>query len=264
MGRRPGPGRRRWEPGRSSAGHAAVWPALRVDPAGRLVLVCAGAVLFALFASPASQFQTEFLRQQRHYSALDISVLQQVAGHDRRVRRARRGPPGGHARTAARRRRLCHRVRPPRRFGPTWRTAGSCGWRPRAGQFFLYATAPVLGVYGAELFATTSRARSAGLVAASSAVGGVSGLLAVGALAGHFGTLGPALGALAVGPLLLVVLLADRLPRAAGVTLEDLAPSPRGSGRRRSRPAARTLSRHRSGWTVRPPATSPGARIGTV
>jgi MFS family permease len=93
-------------------------------------------------------------------------------------------------------------------------------------QFFLYATAPVLGVYGAELFATTSRARSAGLVAASSSVGGVSGLLAAGALGAHFGTLGPALGALAIGPLLLVLLLLVGYPESAGVDLEQLAPAP--------------------------------------
>jgi len=92
------------------------------------------------------------------------------------------------------------------------------------GQFFLYATVPVLGVYGAELFATRARARSAGLVAASSAIGGVSGLLAVGALAAHFGTLGPALAAMAVGPVLLVLLLLVGYPETAGVTLEQLAP----------------------------------------
>ena len=197
------------------------------SPAGRLVLVCTGAVLFALFASPASQFQTEFLRHQRHYSALDISVLQQVAG-----------TIGAFGVLVGGRLADTHGRRPVAVVCVTGATAATLwsylahGWlmwmATTCGQFFLYATAPVLAVYGAELFATTSRARSAGLVAASSAVGGVSGLLAVGALAGHFGTLGPALGALAVGPLLLVVLLVIAYPETAGVTLEDLAPSPRG------------------------------------
>jgi MFS family permease len=201
-------------------------PHLR-SPAGRLVLVCAGAVLFALFASPASQFQTEFLRQERHYSALDISVLQQVAG-----------TIGAFGVLVGGRLADTHGRRPVAVVCVAGATAATLwtylahGWlmwiAATSGQFFLYATAPVLGVYGAELFATTSRARSAGLVAASSAVGGVSGLLAVGALAGHFGTLGPALAALAVGPLLLVILLLIAYPETAGVTLEDLAPSPRG------------------------------------
>jgi MFS family permease len=197
---------------------------------GRLLLVCAGAVLFALFASPASQFQTEFLRQQRHYSALGISGLQQAAG----TIGALGVLVGGRlADTHGRRPVAVACV-----LGATATTLWSYvahGWlmwfATTSGQFFLYATAPVLGVYGAELFATTSRARSAGLVAASSSVGGVSGLLAVGALAGHFGTLGPALGVLAAGPALLVLLLIVAYPETAGVSLEDLAPPPHGPGR---------------------------------
>lgn len=194
---------------------------------GRLLLVCAGAVLFALFAAPASQFQTEFLRQQRHYSAFGISVLQQTAG----TIGALGVLVGGRlADTHGRRPVAVACV-----MGATAATLWSYlahGWllwlATTSGQFFLYATAPVLGVYGAELFATASRARSAGLVAASSSVGGVLGLLAVGALGGHFGSLGPALAALAVGPLLLVVLLIVAYPETAGIALEDLAPSPRG------------------------------------
>ncbi len=194
---------------------------------GRLLLVCAGAVLFALFAAPASQFQTEFLRQQRHYSAFGISVLQQTAG----TIGALGVLVGGRlADTHGRRPVAVACV-----MGATAATLWSYlahGWllwlATTSGQFFLYATAPVLAVYGVELFATASRARSAGVVAASSSVGGVLGLLAVGALGGHFGTLGPALAALAVGPLLLVLLLVVAYPETAGIALEDLAPSPRG------------------------------------
>jgi MFS family permease len=196
---------------------------LRSTGGQRLLLVCAGAVLFALFATPASLFQTEFLHQQRHYSPLGISVLQQVAG----TLGALGVLFGGRlADTHGRRPVAVISV-----AGATVATLWSYlahGWpmwfATTFAQFFLYATAPVLGVYGAELFATRSRARSAGLVAASSSVGGVSGLLAVGALAGHFGTLGPALGVMAVGPLLLVALLIIAYPETADVALEDLAP----------------------------------------
>ncbi len=129
---------------------------------GRLLLVCAGAVLFALFAAPASQFQTEFLRQQRHYSAFGISVLQQTAG----TIGALGVLVGGRlADTHGRRPVAVACV-----MGATAATLWSYlahGWplwlATTSGQFFLYATAPVLGVYGAELFATASRARSAGL-----------------------------------------------------------------------------------------------------
>jgi MFS family permease len=194
------------------------------SPAGRLALVCTGALLFALFAAPAAQYQTQFLRQQRHYSALGISFLQQFAGSigafgvlvgGRLADTHGRRPVGVAcvigATAAALWSYLAH-------GWPLWCAA-------TAAQFFLYATAPVLGVYGAELFATSTRARSAGLVAASSSVGGVAGLLAVGALAAHFGTLAPALATLAVGPLLLVVLLLYGYPETAGMPLEDLAPA---------------------------------------
>ena len=190
--------------------------------------MCAGAVLFAVFAAPASQFQTQFLRQQRHYSAISISVLQQVAG-----------TIGALGVLVGGRLADTHGRRPIAVIcvaGATTTVAWSYlahGWlmwcAATIGQFFLYATAPVLGVYGAELFATSARARSAGLVAASAAIGGVCGLLAAGALAAHIGTLAPALGVLAVGPLLLVVLLIFAYPETAGVTLEELVPAPAGS-----------------------------------
>src|SRR5262249_47291628 len=161
------------------------------SPTARLALVCAGAILFALFAAPASQFQTQFLRQQRDYSAVGISVFQQLAGtigalgvlvggrladtHGRRPV-AVGAVAGATAATLATY--VAH-------HWLMWGTA-------TVAQFCFYATGPALGVYGAELFATPVRARSAGLVAASSAVGGVLGLLATGALSAGIGTLAPA------------------------------------------------------------------------
>ena len=179
---------------------------------GRLVLLCTGALLFALFAAPASQFQTEFLRQERHYSALGISVLQQAAGTIGVLGVL----VGGRLADTHGRRPVAIVCVAGATAATLWSylAHGSLLWfATTASQFFLYATAPVLGVYGAELFATSSRARSAGLVAAASSVGGVSGLLAVGALAGHFGTLGPALGVLAVGPFCLCCYFSSPTPK---------------------------------------------------
>ena len=205
---------------------------------GRLLLVCTGAVLFALFATPASLFQTEFLHQQRHYSPFGISVLQQVAG-----------TIGALGVLFGGRLADTHGRRPVAVVSVAGATVATLlaylahGWlmwfATTSSQFFLYATAPVLGVYGAELFATRTRARSAGLVAASSSVGGVSGLLAVGALADRLGTLGPALAVMAIGPLLLVALLLVAYPETAGTALEDLAPeaAPLLSGRAPPGPA---------------------------
>jgi hypothetical protein len=90
-------------------------------------------------------------------------------------------------------------------------------------QFFLYASGPALGVYGAELFATSWRARSAGLVAAASALGGVAGTVSVGALDGWTGALGPAFAVAGVGPLALVVLLVTAYPETAALELEAIS-----------------------------------------
>lgn len=197
----------------------------------RLILVCAGAALFALFALPAGQFQTEFLRDQRHYSALGISVLQQLSG-----------TLGGLGVLVGGRLADTHGRRPvgiASVAGAAVATLAAYlahGWAmwgaTTVSQFFLCATVPVLGVYGAELFATRARARSAGLVAAASAVGGVTGLLAAGWLYARVGTLAPALAVLAAGPLVLAVMLALAYPESAGAPLDELSqiatPAPAG------------------------------------
>ncbi|MGH9104953.1 MAG: MFS transporter [Acidimicrobiales bacterium] len=194
------------------------------SPPGRLALVCAGAFLFAVFAAPAGQFQTQFLRHGRHYSPLAISVLQQVTG-----------TLGGVGVLVGGRLADTHGRRPVAAACVAGATSATLvaylahGWAmwgaTTFSQFFFYATAPVLGVYGAELFATSSRARSAGLVAAASSLGAVAGLLATGALAGPLGALAPALAVLALAPAALVVLVLVAYPESAGVALEDLSPA---------------------------------------
>ena len=138
-------------------------------------MVCTGALFLALFATPAGQFETQFLRQQRHYGPLEISFLQQFAG-----------TIGGLGVLAGGRLADTHGRRPVAVVCVTGTTVATIasylahGWLMWAGstvsQVFLYATVPALGVYGAELFAASRRARSAGLVAATSSVGGVAGL----------------------------------------------------------------------------------------
>jgi MFS family permease len=213
------PARPEPEPRAPGPGPAKAWLA---TPGARLGLVCAGAALFALFATPATEFETQFLRHERHYSALTISLLEQLAGTigavgvlfggrlaDTRGRR----PVAAACVAGATAGTMCFYL-----------SHGVVLWAwATIGQFFLYASAPALGVYGAELFATATRARAAGLVAASAAVGGVAGVLATGAGAGHVGHLAPALAALCTGPVLLIVLLALAYPETAGVALEDLS-----------------------------------------
>ena len=187
-----------------------------------LALVCAGAALFALFAVPALQFETQFLREQRHYSAFAISVLEQLSGTLGGL-----GVLAGGRLADTRGRRPVGIVCVAGATASTLATYLTHAWLMWASatvsQFFLYATAPVIGVYGAELFATKARARSAGLVTAASSAGAVAGLLSMGWLAARMGNLTPGLALLAAGPVGLVLLLVFAFPESAGASLEDLA-----------------------------------------
>jgi MFS family permease len=86
---------------------------------------------------------------------------------------------------------------------------------------------PAMAVYGPELFPTNQRGLANGGLQVLSVAGSSVGLLAAGWLADRFGSLGPAMALLAVGPLVLVVLIATRYPETARRELEDLNPSDR-------------------------------------
>jgi MFS family permease len=90
------------------------------------------------------------------------------------------------------------------------------------------AVLPALGVYGPELFPTSLRGRANGLLYVSDRLGGASGLLTVGFLAGPLGSLGRPLALLALGPLALSVIVLTLFPETAGVELETLNPEDAG------------------------------------
>ncbi len=196
-------------------------------PAGRLALLCLGGFLFSLFATPSSQFQNEFLRTERAFSATRISVFSLVCGTlggvgvliggrlaDLRGRRlvAAVGVGGGIVTTVA---------LYVARGWPLW------AWGV-ADSVLGYAVAPALGVYGPELFPTWLRSRATGVVGIAYAAGGVVGLVTVGVLSDHFGTFGPAFALLALGPAALVVLIVVAYPETARRPLEELNPDDRG------------------------------------
>jgi MFS family permease len=89
------------------------------------------------------------------------------------------------------------------------------------------AAVPALSVYGPELFPTNLRGQANGWITATGRVGSVIGLVSAGLLSDRFGTLGPALAIVAVGPLLLAFLIVLAYPETAHVELEDLNPEDR-------------------------------------
>jgi len=204
----------------------------------RLILIGAGAFLFALFSTPSSQFRNEFLRTERAFSASRISVFTLVCGTigglgvmvgarlaDVRGRRAVAafGVGVGVFTTLA-----------------SYLTRGWPLWAWGITDNLLgYAVGPALAVYGPELFPTSLRSRSTGVVAVLYAAGGVVGLVATGVLSSHFGTLAPAFAVLAIGPLILVVLIVRSYPETAGWELEDLNPVDRSPSSQPVPPAGR-------------------------
>ena len=192
----------------------------------RLALLAASTFLLALFAAPASQFQNEFLRDERGFSAAGITaftILTNTPGGigvvvggrlaDVRGRRAvgAIGLLGGTLGTVA-----------------MYLTAGPPLWLWSLVAAILgAATIPALGVYGPELFPTSLRGRANGLIGVLAVVGSSIGLLAAGELSDRMDGLGPAISTLAFGPVLVAALVVILYPETAHIELEDLNPEDR-------------------------------------
>lgn len=189
----------------------------------RLLLLAAAAFLLLIFAAPASQFQNDFLKDDRGYSATGISLFTLVtttpagigvflAGRlaDTRGRRMV-GAVGLLCGTAM--------------IVAGYHSTGTTMWATTLLGGLLGSLTVALGVYGPELFSTANRARANGLIVTLGVAGSASGLLLVGALSDHFGSYGPAFLIVAIGPLLAAVLVLRWFPETARRELEDLNPS---------------------------------------
>jgi MFS family permease len=195
-------------------------PALR----RRLVILGAAGLLLAVFAAPASQFQNEFLHAERHLSATRISLLEQLSG-----------TIGGLGTLIGGRLADTWGRRPVAAGGIAlgvgvtilhYTSSGYGLWAWNTlGSVISYGIGPALGVYGAELFPTSLRARAGGVLTALASAGGIIGLVAAGALASAFGTIAAALALLAAAPLAVVILIVVAYPETAGATLEELNPA---------------------------------------
>ena len=191
--------------------------------AKRLTLLGIGALMFSMFAAPASQYLNEFLRTERSFSAGEISVFQLsintpaaigvlIGGRFSDARGRRRigavGLLGGATFTVL-------------RYGqagwPMWM------WGVLAG-IFGAASVPVMGAFGAELFGTGDRARSNGQITVLGVIGSVIGLQIVGRFVDAGGEFWHVFVMVAGAPLLLALLVLVAFPETAWRELEDLNP----------------------------------------
>lgn len=189
----------------------------------RLILLAGSAFLLAMFFSPASSFQNDFLKDEHGFSASGISnftlVTSTPAGLGVLL--------GGYlAETRGR-----------RRVGATGLVIGST---LAALAFFSGGIAlwlltlfgvvlggiavPALAVYGPEMFGTHDRGRANGIIVTVAVVGSAAGLIFVGQVSERMGEIGPAVAILAVGPLIVAWLVLRRYPETAGMELEEINP----------------------------------------
>jgi MFS family permease len=204
----------------------------------RLGLLAGAAFLLLLFAAPASQFQNEFLRDERGFSAARVTAFTLLSGT----------PAGLGVWLGGR---LAEGIGR-RRVGAIGLTGGSLLialsylsdgallWGASVvGTVIAALTIPAMRVYGPELFPTRLRSRANGVTTTAGMAGSAVGVLAVGWLAERWGGLGPPIALLAVGPLVVAALVVAIYPETANRTLEELNPDDELDGG----PAASTSTR---------------------
>jgi MFS family permease len=190
---------------------------------GRLLLLGASGFFGLIFLAPITQFQNDFLRDEHGFAAWQLTVftfatstpagIGVIVGGRLADERGRRivgavGTLGGAIFLA-----LAYQV-----DGP-WLWV--C-WL--VGSMVAAVTVPALGVYGPELFPTALRGKANGLITLGSVAGSTVGLFLAGRFADEWGSLGPGIAILALGPLIVSLLVLTLYPETAHLELEDINP----------------------------------------
>ncbi|HEX4978737.1 MAG TPA: MFS transporter, partial [Acidimicrobiales bacterium] len=190
---------------------------------GRFWLLAVSAFLFAVFSTPAAQYQSVFLRRELDFSAARISlftVATNVWGGIGIVVGGRLADDRG--------RRIVAAVGIAGGVGATVLMFFTSGWPVWAwstiGSIVGAATVPALSVYGPELFPTSLRGRANGIISGLGRLGSVAGLVVIAVVVGRQDRLAPVIALLALGPLLVAVLVLVAYPETAHLELEELNP----------------------------------------
>jgi len=189
----------------------------------RLGLLASSALLLAVFSSPASQLQNEYLREEFGFAAGQITLFTLLTvtpggigivlgGRLADVRGKRIvgavGVAGGAALTAA--------MYLTDSLPVLWAASA-------AGSIVGGLAVPALSVYGPELFPTSLRTKANVVITTLGVSGSVVGLLLAGRLAERW-SLGPAVALLGLSPAVVALVLIPRYPETAHRELEELNP----------------------------------------
>jgi MFS family permease len=190
---------------------------------GRLLLLGASGFFGLIFLAPITQFQNDFLRDEHGFAAWQLTVftfatstpagIGVIVGGRLADERGRRvvgatGTLGGAIFLAL-----------------AYQASGPWLWLCwLIGSMVAAVTVPALGVYGPELFPTALRGRANGLITVGSVAGSTVGLFLAGRFADEWGSLGPGIALLAVGPVIVSVLVLTLYPETAHLELEDINP----------------------------------------
>ena len=178
--------------------------------------------LLAFQGTPSRQLQNDFLRRERGFSALAIAVFGIATNAPGLIGLI----AGGRLADQLGRKRVITVALVAFAIGDAglYLTHGPLQWAFSVfGALIGGASLPALGIYAAELFPTAIRSTSNGLTTAMSRVGGVCGLLFVGAIS-RVDHIGPAVALTTVALWLGVLVLHALIPETAGRELEELNP----------------------------------------
>lgn len=210
------------EPPRVARVLSAGRPAAAIER-NRWVMLAVVSFLVLAFAAPASQYNNEFLRDERGFSAGELSLFTVVTMTPISVgvavagrladTRGRRLLGAGAVAFAA----VCLTLRYASAGAPMWLFA-------LVGNMVGAASGPVLGVYQAELFATSARGRANGWLSFAAVAGSSTGVLAVGFLADRLDSFAQAFAVMLPLPLIAALVVLARYPETAGRELESLNP----------------------------------------
>jgi MFS family permease len=189
----------------------------------RFATLATVAACLNFFVAPASFFQNRYLREIRDFDASRISVFTLTTATPAALGLV----VGGRLADIRGRRHLIAVAIPiaTTLIVLSFVVGGAPMWLAAFGGGFVGGIAyPALAVYRAELFPTGNRGRAAGLLTAAALLGGVIGILLVGAMRDAGVSYGTAIALVALAQVVVVAVVITSFPETAHLELEALNP----------------------------------------